>query len=59
MSNVCGLKIELYMFFDANINEYLYEEVGSSLEICLYNFLRGAKKIILEIDEIENLECEI
>lgn len=47
------------MFFKAKTNDYLYEEAGSSIEVCLYNYLRGAIKVTLKMDEIENLECEV
>jgi hypothetical protein len=50
---------DFYMFFDSNTKEHLYEEQGSSLEVCIYNYCRGLDVDIDTIEEIENLECEI
>jgi len=53
------IDFDFYMFFDATTNEHLYEEAGSSLEVCIYNYLRVVRKDVINMKEIEELECEI
>lgn len=49
---------DLYLIFDSQTNRLLYTESGSSLEVCLHNFLRG-NAINLECGDIQNLDCEV
>ncbi len=53
------MDFDFYMIFDARTNEHLYEEAGSSLEVCIYNYLRGVRKDVFNMEEIEELECEM
>ncbi len=49
---------DLYLIFDSQTNQLLYTESGSSLEVCLHNFLQG-NAISLEWENIQNLDCEV
>jgi len=51
------IDFDFYMFFNAATNEHLYEEAGSSLEVCLYNYLTSNKNEMLTMEQVENLEC--
>lgn len=53
------LDFDFYMFFDSTTKEHAYEEQGSSLEVCLYNYCRGVNIDIDSIENMEKLECEI
>ena len=53
------MDFDFYMIFDAATNEHLYEEAGSSLEVCIYNYLRSLRKGVSNMNEIEELECEM
>lgn len=48
-----------YMIFDANTDEYLYSEAGSSMFVSLYNFLVLDKCATLSYNEVLDLSCEI
>ncbi len=49
---------DLYLILDSQTNQLLYTESGSSLEVCLHNFLRE-NAISLEWEDIQNLDCEV
>lgn len=49
---------DLYLIFDSQTNQLFYTESGSSLEVCLHNFLRE-NAISLEWEDIQNLDCEV
>lgn len=53
------IDFDFYMFFDSETKEHVYEEQGSGLEVCIYNYLRGIGKTVQDIDLIEEAECEI
>lgn len=53
------IDFDFYMFFDAITGEHLYEEAGSSLEVCIYNFTRSVAGKSLTYEEVENLRCEV
>lgn len=46
---------DFYIFFDSTTKENIYEEQGSSLEVCIYNYLRstGKENVTFEDYEIE------
>lgn len=48
------LENDLHIFFDADKGEFLYYEYGSSLEVCVINFIR---ELELKIRNVENLKC--
>lgn len=50
---------DFYIFFDVNTSEWLYEEQGSCMEVCLYNYIISKKNIDINLNEIENMACEI
>jgi hypothetical protein len=48
----------LYFFFNSETQEFTYNE-NSSLEVCISNYLHiSNSKIHLDMEAIENLECE-
>lgn len=49
---------DLYLIFDSQTNQLLYTESGSSLEVCLHNFLQW-RAMSLGWDDIQNLDCEV
>lgn len=53
------IDFDFYMFFDSDTNKHLYEEQGSGLEVCIYNYCRFAELDVNDIDDIYNLKCEI
>lgn len=53
------LSHDIYVFFDINKNEVVYQEGGSSLDACISNYLWYKKNIKLSPEDAEKLKCEI
>lgn len=51
------MDFDFYMFFDSETSIHLYEEQGSSLEVCIYNYCRTLDSK-MDLEDIESLECE-
>ena len=48
---------DFYYFTNAKTNEYVYSEYGSSLEVCVGNYLNGSKHM-LDLSGIGELETQ-
>lgn len=53
------IDFDFYMFFHSKSKKHIYEEQGSSLEVCIYNYCRVAEIDIHDINDIYDLECKI
>ena len=48
-----------YIIFDSLTGEWLYTEAGSTICVCLYNFLSLNHLVKLSYDDVSSLICEV
>ncbi len=48
-----------YIIFDSLTGEWLYTEAGSTICVCLYNFLSLNHQVKLSYDDVSSLICEV
>lgn len=53
------LSHDIYVVFDRDKNEFVYEEVQTSICECIKNYLSFKKNTDISFDNIDKLKCEI